>query len=75
MVSQSNVQSGAGPAPKASGNPAAEREQLESLSVIKLRELARKTEGMAIQGRQISKANKEQLVLEIMRARNGSENF
>lgn len=47
----------------------AEREYLESLSVIRLRELARKTEGIAIQGRQISKANKEQLLFEIMRAR------
>lgn len=54
---------------EATEGEAAAREQLESLSVIKLRELARKTEGIAIQGRQISKANKEQLIYEIMRAK------
>lgn len=41
--------------------------QLESLSVVELRRLARSTEGIAIRGRQISKANKEQLIAELMR--------
>ena len=41
---------------------------LQSLAVEKLREIARKTEGIAIQGRQISRANKEQLIDEILKA-------
>lgn len=43
---------------------------LESLGVQELRRLARKTEGIAIKGRQISKANKEVLITEILRAKN-----
>ncbi|WP_423055279.1 BMC domain-containing protein [Zhaonella formicivorans] len=41
---------------------------LQSLTVGELRRMARKTEGIAIYGRQISKANKEQLITEILRA-------
>ncbi len=40
---------------------------LESLSVTRLRQLARKTPGSTLQGRQISRANKDQL-LEALRA-------
>ncbi|MDK2986254.1 MAG: ethanolamine utilization protein EutM [Clostridia bacterium] len=43
-------------------------EQLQSLTVEELRKLARKTEGIAIQGREISRANKEQLITEILKA-------
>lgn len=43
---------------------------LESMGVQELRRLARKTEGIAIKGRQISKANKEVLITEILRAKN-----
>jgi ethanolamine utilization protein EutM len=38
------------------------REQLESMPVVKLRKYARSIEGLPIQGRQISKANKETLL-------------
>jgi len=38
---------------------------LESLSVTKLRRLARETEGLSIQGREISHANREQLIQEL----------
>jgi len=41
---------------------------LQSLTVGELRRMARKTEGIAIYGRQISKANKEKLITEILRA-------
>lgn len=43
---------------------------LADLSVMELRRLARKTDGLAIKGREISRANKEQLIAEIMRVRN-----
>ncbi len=43
---------------------------LESMGVQELRRLARKTGGIAIKGRQISKANKEVLITEILRAKN-----
>lgn len=42
---------------------------LDSLGVEKLRQLARKTKGIAIKGREISRANKEQLIIEILKAR------
>jgi ethanolamine utilization protein EutM len=38
---------------------------LESYSVTQLRRLARETEGLAIQGREISHANREQLIQEL----------
>lgn len=42
-------------------------EYLKTLSVMKLRRLARKTPGLTIHGRQISKANKQQLLNEFLR--------
>lgn len=42
---------------------------LEALSVHQLRRLARKVEGLAIFGRQISMANKEKLISELMNAK------
>lgn len=44
-------------------------DELDELSVVELRSLARNTKGIAIQGRQISKANKGQLIIEILKAR------
>lgn len=44
-------------------------EHLKSMSVEELRRLARRTEGIAIKGRQISRANKEKLIAEIVRAK------
>lgn len=44
-------------------------QDLENLSVEELRRMARKTDGISIQGRQISRANKEQLIAEILKAR------
>lgn len=41
---------------------------LQSLSVEQLREVARKTKGIAIHGRQISRAGKDQLIDEIIKA-------
>ena len=46
---------------------------LTTLSVTQLRRLARETEGIGIQGREISHANREQLIQEIERAREASE--
>jgi microcompartment protein CcmL/EutN len=45
--------------------------QLEEMTVHQLRGLARKTEGLTIQGREISKANKELLIHELMKRRTG----
>lgn len=42
--------------------PAAGTTDLQSLPVARLRQLARKTPGLALQGRQISRANKRQLL-------------
>jgi len=58
-----------GPADSPAGEPFS-RTHLDSLAVEELRRLARKTEGIAIKGRQISRANKEQLITELMRALN-----
>ncbi|WP_420889694.1 BMC domain-containing protein [Halanaerobium congolense] len=46
---------------------------LDSMTVGELRRLARKTPGIAIHGREISRANKEQLIREILRARGGKD--
>ena len=43
--------------------------QLACLPVARLRQLARRTPGIALQGRQISRANKEQLLQALERAR------
>ncbi|RYD03723.1 hypothetical protein N752_18415 [Desulforamulus aquiferis] len=48
-------------------------ESLQALTVEDLRLAARKIENIAIQGRQISRANKEQLIAEIIKATKGSE--
>lgn len=44
------------------------KEHLETLAVEELRRIARKTEGIAIKGRQISRANKGVLISEILKA-------
>jgi ethanolamine utilization protein EutM len=45
-------------------------EDLDALTVHQLRAIARDIPGLGIQGRQISKANKKGLILEIRKARN-----
>lgn len=45
---------------------------LAGLSVTRLRQLARRTPGLGLQGRQISRANKEQLVRALCQARDSS---
>ena len=63
---------------KDNGNPTGGQEDiakpvdLEFMTVGALRRLARKTPGMSIHGREISRANKEQLIKEITWAKNGS---
>jgi len=47
--------------------------QLEAMTVGALRRLARKTPGISIVGREISRANKEQLIREILRAQAGKD--
>jgi microcompartment protein CcmL/EutN len=45
--------------------------QLDAMTVHQLRTLARDTDGLAIQGREISMANKEALIHELMKKRAG----
>jgi microcompartment protein CcmL/EutN len=45
--------------------------ELEGLTVHQLRAIAREIPGLGIQGRQISKANKQALLTEILKARKG----
>lgn len=47
-----------------------EHEELEQMPVVELRRLARKTPGISISGREISRANKEVLIKELLRAFN-----
>ena len=47
------------------------RKQLETMTVPQLRTVARNEGGLGIAGRQISKANKEQLVHELLKKRSG----
>ena len=47
------------------GNPSIDNADLDSLSVTQLRGLARETDGLGIQGREISHANREQLIQEL----------
>ncbi len=47
------------------------KSQLDKLTVHQLRTLARSVENLSIQGRQISMANKKQLIEELLRARFG----
>lgn len=53
-----------------SDNPA--HKALDEMTVRQLRTLARDTGGLGIQGREISKANKEELIREILKARSGT---
>lgn len=53
-------------------NTPANHAKLEDLSVHQLRQLARETSGLAIQGREISRANREQLLQELRRVRGES---
>jgi microcompartment protein CcmL/EutN len=46
--------------------------QLDAMTVHQLRTLARNTEGLAIQGREISMANKDVLIHELMKKRAGN---
>jgi microcompartment protein CcmL/EutN len=46
--------------------------QLDAMTVHQLRTLARKTEGLAIQGREITMANKDVLIHELMKKRAGN---
>lgn len=46
-----------------------DEEDLESLSVHRLRQRARETPGVTIQGREISRANRAQLLAELRRAK------
>ena len=46
-----------------------EEEDLESLSVHRLRQRARETPGLAIRGREISRANRAQLLAELRRTK------
>lgn len=48
-------------------------ENLEDISVHRLRQIARETPGLSIQGREISRANREQLLNELRRAKGDSE--
>jgi ethanolamine utilization protein EutM len=55
----------------ASPDDAEYRRQLDAMTVHQLRTLARSTEGLGIQGREISKANKELLIFELLKQRAG----
>ena len=48
------------------------RSQLDTMTVHQLRSLARNTEGLSIQGREISMANKDVLIHELMKKRAGN---
>jgi len=48
------------------------RSQLDAMTVHQLRTLARTTDGLAIQGREISMANKDILIHELMKKRAGN---
>ena len=56
-----------------SNDPLPENTDLEILSVTQLRRLARQTPGLFIQGREISRANRERLIEELRRSGKGSE--
>ena len=55
----------------ASANDDEYKRQLEAMTVHELRRLARDVGGLSIYGRQISKANKKQLIAEFMNKRSG----
>jgi microcompartment protein CcmL/EutN len=56
----------------ASDDDAEYSSQLDAMTVHQLRTLARDTEGLAIQGREISMANKDVLIHELMKKRAGN---
>jgi hypothetical protein len=58
------------PAVAPAASPASAGEDLDAMTVHQLRTIAREIPGLGIQGRQISKANKQVLILEIRKARN-----
>jgi hypothetical protein len=45
--------------------------KLDAMTVHELRRFARSTEGLTIYGRQISRANKKELIEELLRAKRG----
>jgi ethanolamine utilization protein EutM len=47
--------------------------EIKNMSVVKLRQYARQLEGLSISGREISKANKEQLLKEILKSMMGGK--
>lgn len=55
-----------------SADDAEYRARLEAMTVPELRTLARETGGLGIAGREISKANKEELIHELMKKRTGA---
>ena len=57
------------PAPTERVTTDSSAQDLDTMTVRELRTLARTIEGLGIQGRQISKANKELLIREILKAR------
>ncbi len=56
----------------ASDDDAEFRSQLDAMTVHQLRSLARNTDGLSIQGREISMANKDVLIHELMKKRAGN---
>jgi microcompartment protein CcmL/EutN len=60
----------AGPKPMPAETESSDAE-LESMTVHQLRAIAREIPGLGIQGRQISKANRQALLTEILKARKG----
>ena len=56
-----------------SNQTSASSENLEDLSVHRLRQIARETPGLSIQGREISRANREQLLNELRPTKGDSE--
>ncbi len=54
-------------------DPLPENTDLETLSVTQLRRLARQTPALSIQGREISRANRERLIEELRRSGKGKE--
>lgn len=56
----------------ASNDDAEYKSQLDAMTVHQLRTLARNTDGLSIQGREISMANKDVLIHELMKKRTGN---
>jgi len=56
-------------APATEGDASAYRQRLEAMTVHELRKHARTVTGLSIVGREISRANKDQLIVELMRVK------